>query len=116
VREHSGDTLDALVGRYELHDVRDGEGMWQRKRFDPVRLAKYMTSEYGTWRNNDDIVGALRAADLPADDLMGESFYANTIRDRLIRFDEASAVSLGLIETRSCAMGRSGTIECNGAS
>ena len=118
VREHSADTLDALVGRYELHDVRDGEGKWQRKRFDPVRLAKYMTSEYGTWRNNDDIVGALRAADLPADDLMGESFYANTIRDRLIRFDEASAVSLGMIDdpfVQSMAATVRSTIERNGA-
>ncbi|MEO3931305.1 hypothetical protein WMO79_00635 [Micrococcaceae bacterium Sec7.4] len=118
VREHSLDALDSLVGSYELHEVRDAEGMWQTKRFDPVRLAKYMTSEYGTWRNNDDIVGALRAADLPAEDLMGESFYANTIRDRLIRFDEASAVSLGMIEdpfVRRMAATVRGAIERNGA-
>lgn len=98
VREHAADTLDALIGSYDLHEVRDGEGTWQSRRFDPVRLAKYMTSEYGTWRNNDDIVAALRASGLPAEDLMGESFYANTIRDRLIPFDEATAQTVGQIE------------------
>jgi hypothetical protein len=118
VREHSADTLDALVGSYELHEVRDAEGQWQSKRFDPVRLAKYMTSEYGTWRNNDDIVGALRAADLPADDLMGDSFYANTIRDRLIRFNEATAQQISQIEdpfVQRMAETVRGTIERSGA-
>jgi len=118
VREHSQDALDTLVGTYDLHEVPDADGMWQTKRFDPVRLAKYMTSEYGTWRNNDDIVGALRAAGIPADELMGESFYANTIRDRLIRFDETSAVPLGMIEdpfVRRMAGTVRSTIERNGA-
>jgi DNA-directed RNA polymerase beta' subunit len=118
VRDHSADTLDSLIGAYDLHDVRDAEGMWQHKRFDPVRLAKYMTSEYGTWRNNDDIVGALRKAGIPADELMGDSFYANTIRDRLIRFDEATAQQIEQIEDpfvqRMAATVRE-TIERNGA-
>jgi hypothetical protein len=119
VRDHSADTLDALVGSYELHEVRDGDGQWHRRRFDPVRLAKYMTSEYGTWRNNDDIVGALRTADIPAEELMGESFYANTIRDRLVKFDETTAQQIGTIDDpfveRMVETVR-GTIERNGAS
>jgi DNA-directed RNA polymerase beta' subunit len=118
VREHSTDTLDALLGSYDLHEVRDAEGNWTRQRFDPVRLAKYMTSEYGTWRNNDDIVGALRTAAIPADELMGDSFYANTIRDRLIKFDEATARQISTIKdpfVRRMAETVRGTIERNGA-
>lgn len=118
VRDHSADTLDALVGTYDLHEVRDAEGNWASQRFDPVRLAKYMTSEYGTWRNNDDIVGALRTANIPADELMGDSFYANTIRDRLIRFDETTARQLEDIEdpfVRRMAGTIRETIERNGA-
>ncbi|MGY4541206.1 hypothetical protein ACVWY0_001115 [Arthrobacter sp. UYNi723] len=119
VRDHSADTLDALVGSYELHEARDADGQWNRQRFDPVRLAKYMTSEFGTWRNNDDIVGALRAADIPADELMGDSFYANTIRDRLVKFNEATAQQLGEIEdpfVQRMAETVRATIERNGAS
>lgn len=118
VREHSNDTLDALVGSYELHEARDADGQWNQQRFDPVRLAKYMTSEYGTWRNNDDIVGALRVADIPADELMGDSFYVNTIRDRLVKFDEATAQRIGEIEdtfVQRMAETVQETIERNGA-
>lgn len=118
VRDHSVDALDALVGRFDLHEVQDAEGQWIPKRFDPVRLAKYMTSEYGTWRNNDDIVGALRVAEIPADELMGDGFYANTIRDRLITFDESTARLVNHIQDpfvqRMAATVRE-TIERNGA-
>lgn len=119
VREHSADTLDSLIGSYDLHEVQDAEGQWNSQRFDPVRLAKYMTSEYGTWRNNDDIVAALRAADIPADELMGDSFYANTIRDRLIKFDATTARQLDQIDdpfVQRMATTVRETIERNGAS
>lgn len=118
VRAHAADALDALVGRFELHETQDGEGQWHRKRFDPVRLAKYMTSEYGTWRNNDDIVGALRASEISADELMGDGFYVNTIRDRLIRFDDTTARPVSGIEdpfVRSMAATVEQTIERSGA-
>lgn len=118
VRDHAVDVLDAVIGRYEMHETRDAGGEWQLKRFDPVRLAKHMTSEYGTWRNNDDIVGALRTADISADELMGEGFYANTIRDRLVKFDDATAQQLDAIEdpfVRRMAETVRETIERNGA-
>ncbi|KIA73385.1 hypothetical protein ANMWB30_23120 [Arthrobacter sp. MWB30] len=98
VRDHAADTLDALLGTFDFHEVSDAEGKWTSKRFDPVRVAKHMTSEYGTWRNNDDIVGALRVARIPADELMGDGFYANTIRDRLVTFDETTAKEISEIE------------------
>ncbi len=28
--------------------------------FDPVRVARYTTSEHGQWRNNDDLVAAMQ--------------------------------------------------------
>ena len=119
VREHSADTLDSFIGSYDLHEAQDADGQWNSQRFDPVRLAKYMTSEYGTWRNNDDIVAALRGADIPAGDLMGDSFYANTIRDRLIKFDRTTAKQLDEIEdpfVQRMANTVRETIERNGAS
>lgn len=118
VREHASDTLDAFVGSYRLHEVRDAEGNWIQQRFDPVRLAKYMTSEFGTWRNNDDIVSALRVAEIAPEELMGESFYNSTIKDRLITFDASTAQPLGSIKDPFVAlMGQTvhDTIERNGA-
>lgn len=118
VREHAADALDILVGSYELHEVQDAEGNWIQQRFDPVRLAKYMTSEFGTWRNNDDIVSALRSAEIAPEELMGDSFYNSTIKDRLITFDADTAQPLGAIKDPFVAlMGQtiSDTIERNGA-
>lgn len=58
--------------------------------FDPVRVARYMTSEHGQWRNNDDLVAAMRRAGTDPSRLTGSSFYSDVFRDRLIRFDKSS--------------------------
>jgi hypothetical protein len=92
VRDHAADVVDELVGTYEPHDQLLLDGELVQRRFDPVRVAKHMTSEFGTWRNNADIVAALRATGINGDDLMGSSFYATAVKDRLVQFDPETAV------------------------
>lgn len=91
VRAHLAEVPDRMVGTFEAREVVDDEGVHHLKRFDPVRVAKYMTSEHGTWRNTSDVVAALRAADISPEELMGEGFGARSVKDRLVRFDEATA-------------------------
>lgn len=98
VRDHADDVLDGLVGTHEAREVVEADGEAKRLRFDPVRVARFMSSEHGTWRNNADLVAAMRAADLDGDELMGGSFSVTSIKDRLVRFDESSAVGIDDLE------------------
>jgi hypothetical protein len=92
VRDHAGDVVDELIGAYDQHEQFGLDGEVLTRRFDPVRVSKHMTSEFGTWRNNADIVAALRVTGIDGDDLMGSSFYATAVKDRLVRFDETRAI------------------------
>lgn len=83
VRQHIEDNVDALIGSYEV----DTNG----KSFDPILVSRFMTSNYREFRNNDDIVAALYLLDRDADELKGNDFYNQVLKDRLIRFDESSA-------------------------
>lgn len=83
VRQHMQDNLDYFIGRFEP----DGEG----KRFDPVNVSQYMSSAYGTFANNRNIIAALRASDISADELRGSNFYNNTVKDNLVKFDPNTA-------------------------
>lgn len=83
VRQHLDDNTARLVGSFEP----DAEG----KRFDPVTVASYMQSEFGRYRNNDNIIAALRTANIDADELKGNDFYNKAVRDKLIKFDPATA-------------------------
>jgi hypothetical protein len=98
VELHSRDVIDALVGQYDLHTALDKDGNEVEKRFDPVGVAGHMTSEHGVWRNNDDIVAALRALEMDTDELLGSSFYNTAIKDQMIRFDESSARPMAQVE------------------
>jgi hypothetical protein len=98
VRDHAGDVVDELVGSYDQHEQMLLGGEMVTRRFDPVRVAKHMTSEFGTWRNNADIVAALRVTGIDGDELMGSSFYATAVKDRLVRFDPSTAVEPNMHE------------------
>ena len=87
VRQHYADSKAALVGSYEP----DTDG----KRFDPVTVASYMTSEHGVYRNNSNIIQALRALDIGADELRGDDFYNNNVADRLIKYDSVPTKNAG---------------------
>lgn len=90
VRAHAADVAFELVGTWEAepHEV-DGE--WIDQRFDPTRVAKYMTSPTGQWANLDNLASALRRCGIRPDELMGTSFGATRFKDRIIGFDSATA-------------------------
>lgn len=93
VRAHAEDVPFELVGTAEpeAHYV-DGE--WADHRFDPARVAKYMTSPTGQWSNLDNLAAAARAADVPPTELMGTDFQATRFKDRIIIFDAEAAVPI----------------------
>lgn len=86
VRAHAEDSLEYQIGDY-LTDV-DGT------RFNPVGVSKFMTSPYGVYRNNDDLIKAMRMLGIEADELKGEGFYVNNIKSKLIKFDKDSAIPM----------------------
>lgn len=83
VQQHFDDLLESQIGTFMPDDAG--------KRFDPVNVAKYMKSPYGQYRNSADIVVALKSSGISADDLKGNTFYNQTIKDNMIEFDRASA-------------------------
>ncbi len=93
VREHADEVVDEIIGSYDLREHHTLDGELVERRFDPVRVARYMSSEFGQWRNNADIVAALRVTGIDPDELMGSSFYTTSLKDRLVRFDESTAVN-----------------------
>ena len=87
IKRHAQAVAESRVGT--LEPGRDG------LRFDPVLTAQLMTSEYGVWRNNDDIIAALRkVGDIGADELRGDDFYNATVADKLITFDAANSQNM----------------------
>ena len=90
VRDHADDVAFELVGTWEPepHDV-DGE--WVDLRFDPSRVARYMTSPTGQWSNLDSLAAALRRCEVDAGELAGAGFQTTRFKDRLVRFDTEHA-------------------------
>lgn len=89
VRAHLSDMVDDVIGQYELDE--DG------KRFDPAGVSSYMTSGYGTYRNNDNLISAMRQIQFNADELKGDDFNTAYIKNRLIRFNPENAKPMGQI-------------------
>ncbi|WP_424863091.1 hypothetical protein [Streptomyces sp. MMS24-I29] len=90
VRAHADDVPFELIGTWEPepHDI-DGE--WVDQRFDPSRVARYMTSPTGQWSNLDNLASALRRCGVSPDEMMGTGFQTTRFKDRVVNFDETSA-------------------------
>lgn len=91
VRAHLEQVPLGMVGDWSLHEVTLDDASVALKRFDPVRVAKYMTSESGPWRNTTDLVAAMRIADIKADELLGQGYGVRSVKDRLVTFNEATS-------------------------
>ncbi|MGW0881389.1 hypothetical protein [Streptomyces sp. NPDC002671] len=93
VRQHAEDVPFELIGTWEAepHDV-DGE--WVDQRFDPDRVARYMTSPTGQWSNLDNLASALRRCGISPDEMMGSTFQTTRFKDRLVRFDAERSVPI----------------------
>lgn len=98
VRAHAAEVADGMVGTLEPRELVAEDGTHLIKRFDPSRVARYMTSERGAWGNTADIVAALRAAEIDPEELLGEGYGARQIKDRLVSFDPATARALEDLE------------------
>lgn len=117
IDDHSKDVLDEMVGSYEVRDVVAPDGTHARQRFNPGQVAKRMTSEYGEWRNQADVVAALRTTGIDGEELVGTGFHTRSVRDRLLAFDQSSARSLDAVDDdflRSMAQVTQSAIERNG--
>ncbi|MFE6939675.1 hypothetical protein [Streptomyces chartreusis] len=93
VRQHAEDVPFELIGTWEAqpHDV-DGE--WVDQRFNPDRVARYMTSPTGQWSNLDNLASALRRCRISPDEMMGSTFQTTRFKDRLVRFDAERSVPI----------------------
>ncbi|MFI1408713.1 hypothetical protein ACH4Y0_02050 [Streptomyces sp. NPDC020707] len=86
VRQHAEDVPFELIGTWEAepHDV---DGKWVDQRFNPDRVARYMTSPTGQWSNLDNLASALRRCGISPDEMMGSTFQTTRFKDRLVRFN-----------------------------
>lgn len=93
VRQHAEDVPFELIGTWEAgpHDI-DGE--WVDQRFNPERVARYMTSPTGQWSNLDNLASALRRCGISPDEIMGSTFQTTRFKDRLVRFKAARSVPI----------------------
>ncbi|WP_405814484.1 hypothetical protein OG241_07715 [Streptomyces sp. NBC_01390] len=93
VRQHAEDVPFELIGTWEAepHDV-DGE--WVDQRFNPDRVARYMTSPTGQWSNLDNLASALRRCGVSPDEMMGSTFQTTRFKDRLVRFDAERSIPI----------------------
>lgn len=93
VRAHAAEVPDGMIGTYEAYPQMNAEGVEELKRFNPIRVAKYMDSEHGLFRNNDDMVWAMKMDEIDVDELLGSSVYANSVKNAMIEFDSSSAMA-----------------------
>ena len=78
------------IGGYE----RDDNG----KRFNPTGVSKWMQSGYSSYRNNDDIVQAMKLLDIKAEEVQADDFYNKTIKDRLAKFDYTTSKPMSSLD------------------
>lgn len=93
IRSHAEDVPFELLGTWdaEPHEI---DGQWTDQRFDPGRVARWMTSPTGQWSNLDNLAVALRRAEIPPEEVMGSGFQTTRFKDRLVRFDPETAVDV----------------------
>ncbi|MGC4939382.1 hypothetical protein [Kribbella sp. DT2] len=91
VRAHAEEILDELVGNLEPEPRLVDDDLVEQ-RFDPVRVAKYMTSPKGQWSNLDELAQALRRLHAGPSEMLGSGFQTDRFKDRLVRFDQTTAV------------------------
>lgn len=82
IRQHAADLEQVMIGQYEP----DADG----KRFNAANVANYMTGG-GQYRNTSNLIGAMQTLGIKYDELKGRDFYNQSLGDRMLEFDEASA-------------------------
>lgn len=91
IAEHSQEVADELIGNWEsTPHLINGEIVDMR--FDPIQVAKYMTSANSQWTNLDDLASACRRCDIDGLELMGEGFQNNMFRNSLIKYEATKRI------------------------
>ncbi|MGW5926987.1 hypothetical protein ACWF2L_12125 [Streptomyces anulatus] len=93
VRQHAEDVPFELIGTWEAH-AHDIDGEWVDQRFNPDRVARYMTSPAGQWSNLDNLASALRRCRVPPGEMLGSTFQTTRFKDRLVRFNAERSVPI----------------------
>lgn len=91
IRAHASDMVEHDIGTYMPDDAG--------KRFNPCGVSKWMSSAFSPYRNNDDIVKAMRLLDMDIDEIKGDDFYNKTVKDKLVKFDYDSSKPMSSLES-----------------
>lgn len=91
VRQHALDVTDIMFGQFEP----GADGL----RFDPAAVGSFMNSSDNIYRNNDNLVAAMRALGMDGHDLRGSSFQVGAMKDHLLQPVEPSPANLLTIES-----------------
>ena len=102
IRQHAEDLKDHFIGTYEPRETTNPKGETVIQRFDPVNVAKYMSTAHSSFRNSDDIVESIKLINENAETeeekittdqlIILDNFYARTLKDRFVTFDDTTAV------------------------
>ena len=84
VRMHLEDSMNLMFGSLERSE-EDG------LRFNPTNVSRFMDSSYSTFRNSDNIIAALSFLHIQGDELRGEDFQTDMVKDKLLEFDDEHA-------------------------
>ena len=94
VRDHASEVVEEVIGTLEPTARRDDDGELVEQRFDPVQVARYMTSSKGPWANLEDLASACRRTGITGDQLRGQGFSHDRFADRLIGFDTETSIAI----------------------
>ena len=86
IKAHLHDYLYSAIGSYDT-DV-------DNKRFDPLNVARFMDGGSSVYKNNEDILAALKICNISAEELRGNTDAHNIVKDNLIRFDVSTAIPM----------------------
>lgn len=109
ILQHANDMCDYMVGPDYVSSVLPViENMDETQvskflrdshfEFNPVGLSRYMDSPYGVFRNNADIIKAMRMCDMNGSEFLGDNFYIDSMASKLISFDETKAYPMSRSE------------------
>lgn len=95
VRAHMADAMQSFFGTYEAqfeHDEATGKDALLR--FDAANVSKYMNTSNNVFRNNTDIIEAIRILGIDPNELRGDDYFNQSIKDRLVIFDATTAIPM----------------------
>ena len=87
ITQFVADFAEEMIGSRKINR-KDG------KRFDLVNTARYMDTNFSVFKNNEDLIAAVERAHIAGEELRGDTFYHDMVRDKLIEFDDISAVPM----------------------